>query len=675
MIKSKDIFLKEIENKANIFVHLWAEYLLSQQIIFDEDIDSLDELKDVIALRNGRKFDATSINQNEKYPDLWKIGLINDIVTSNEQNELIINYRRKLKTNRSLLSKISRHVNFNSFETIYKVLGFFKWKIVGILFYGRVKNLNVDIKWAQVRGVNFVKMSNGKFRCIDHGAIYEDYLTTNATRYPSQIGADLYTTSCAAAIFHKMSKKTREAKWESGLQSAKIYYERYDHVRQRLETDHSEFNFAPVSVAFEDDTKSNFDLWCDYSPVNVFALRWLNVAFGSRKSSVIEKSLIKQVLRANQTHDGLIQDNFSGRLINCNDITYHNYALACLAIGNAYLKDETINKILTRGLNYSISLQLATGQVAYYGRAANNIYHVASFISALLATNPRESRDALNAINLSLDYLLSFCNDQMKDPPAPACLNHHEFTQLDGWHGSCAQYGALSSFLILQSLEILGENEHFEQINFSNRNVENRITENCLISNLEQKLSNLISVGLTSGGSKNEWNNNRYVTGFSGMTAMVIAGKNRLLTNTLQIDKEGNKQSCFDVDDVVGDTRNLLFRVKKQKARLELRKRGKVLCYDYECKSDSFEVNIKSNVSFISYKIPLANVKSWKLISKNKIRINFLDDTIVSCTFDSDVSVRCECVKSNPQGPGVLFYIEVQRSSLSVNFSLVEVIG
>lgn len=172
MLKSKDILLKEINIKTNIFVHLWAEYLLSQQIIFDGDIDSLDELKDVIALRNGRKFDATGIIQNEKYPDLWKIGLINDIVSSNEQNELIINYRRKLKTNRSLLSKISRHVNFNSFETIYKVLGFFKWKIVGILFNSRVKNLNVDINWAQVRGINFVKLSNGKFRCIDHGAIF-----------------------------------------------------------------------------------------------------------------------------------------------------------------------------------------------------------------------------------------------------------------------------------------------------------------------------------------------------------------------------------------------------------------------------------------------------------------------------------------------------------------------
>ena len=109
----------------------------------------------------------------------------------------------------------------------------------------------------------------------------------------------------------------------------------------RISFDHYEFKLTPLLEEIIIDKKQNnkFDklrkyikplLWREYSPVNVFALRILNLSlyrFIAHKANKLHFLICYLVLKFNQKNSGLISDNFSGVQTNNIDLTYHQFSL------------------------------------------------------------------------------------------------------------------------------------------------------------------------------------------------------------------------------------------------------------------------------------------------------------------------------------------------------------
>src|SRR6185436_7094743 len=94
-----------------------------------------------------------------------------------------------------------------------------------------------------------------------------------------------------------------------------------------------------------------------------------------------------------QTAEGLLHDNID-TYPDAHDLTYHQYSLACLAQGRHWVDDSRAREIFLRGVRFSLAVTTPDGEIAYVGRGANNVYHVASAILAFETAARMESQDA-----------------------------------------------------------------------------------------------------------------------------------------------------------------------------------------------------------------------------------------------------------------------------------------
>ena len=403
-----------------------------------------------------------------------------------------------------------------------------------------------DTNWNRIPGVNFLRVDDEYFECVDHGGIYEDRLTSSSTKYPSQVGMDLYTSSSAAYLFDWCLSHDQNGyrSWAEAVASARRFFDSFHSVpRQRIEFDHREFDYAPLHLTFGHSVSNRFRGWTNYDPVNVYALRWDNIVHGdeSRMRRLIKATLIKKALLRNQHACGLLPDNFRGSVRDSVDLTYHQFSLACLALGNWRAQDAKIDKIIRKGLSYSLATQLPTGEVSYYGRGSNNFYHLVAFIVALLYVGAVHHWPIGDNLRRALAYLNSHRMGRI-DCLFPTAMNTEPIEKMIGWHGSCHQYGAQSAVLLARGLEqLLGSSQRNRLPAVPRAPADAVSKRHHLIRSQE------LVVAVTTGGERIAWDNGRHLTGNPGMTALCYRGKNLLVTNE-ECREKGIRQVCNDLE-------------------------------------------------------------------------------------------------------------------------------
>lgn len=662
--------VEQFVNQLAWFAEIWARWLFARQVKFDCSVRALSELIGRSALRNGRQFDVSGIFQNHRQPRLWKVGLVGDLLLSESDRTCTREARKKLTSQRGVVNKLRRYLFSESGHRVLRIFGYVSGRLRHRLLGTTVFNPHTDTEWALVPGVNFWRLDDNSFICIDHGAIYEDLLTTNASRYPSQVGIDLYTSSNAAYLFKWMSERDSSSNWSDALSSSKRYFaDFYSFPRQRLEFDHREFDYTALRLAFDHNVAAPFAGWTAYDPVNVFGLRWDNLAQAPVERTVIRLALARWMVTHHQTSEGLIRDNHLGRAVHAGDLTYHQYCLAGLALGNAVLADPKIDRVIRLGLRFSISMQLPNGEVSYYGRGANNIYHLAAFITALAVGAVRYRWDVSEPLALAsqrLNSALFPSSEGGLTPPLPTALNDAPLEKMVGWHGSCAQYGAQSAFLLARAAPYLRQAAEFGEAVHSMPSASpvRHPVHACIRSG---KGDAQLVLAVTAGSECIRWNNGQHVSGYAGLTALVIGKRNRLLTNERVVQDDGQALLLADIADQAEHDRGEL-RVISNGLGLSLQgRKGKRTVY-YTVADGSWKVSLYNSAGQASYCLALQGAPEIRKIGGTTFTLIFSDGVLVDAATDQHIEIEAVPVTRSCHGLGVLFRITTAAESLMLSF-------
>jgi hypothetical protein len=661
-------------NGMENYVEVWALWLLQRQVIFNTLIADLTVLAGQTALRSGRVFDTSCVIQNAHNSRLWKVGVVGDTTLSEDDSVHTRNVRKKLKVQRGLLSKVQRYLLSFAQNRLNRIFGFAAGRVRHKLFTTNSCNPHTDTEWALVPGVNFLELDDGSYICADYGAIYEDYLTTDASRYPSQVGIDLYTSSNAAYLFKWMSERDSSNVWGDALSAAEVYFRTfYDTPRQRLEFDHREFDFTALYLAFGPSLARAFSGWTAYDPVNVFGLRWDNMAQVPEARSAARLAVVRWMVSHHQTADGLIRDNHLGRAVDAGDLTYHQYCLAGLALGNTVLEDAQVDLIIQRGLAYSTSLQLPNGEVSYYGRGANNIYHLAAYIAAMAVAADRYRWDVTAPLGAALTRLVSHLDKSaLSDiaPPQPTAMNAAPLERMVGWHGSCAQYGAQSAFLLARAVPFLRR-----AATYKGPVLPVPASVPCLrpVHAWLQAGSGAsrVMMTVTSGSECMRWNSGQHVSGFAGLTALFVGNQNRLLTNERVVQDDGRVILLADVPDQ-GEHDQGCLTLFNQSVRLTLSGRKDKRTFDYSVDAGCWSVSLSSPKNRARYCLGLQGAVELRDIQECGAALVFSDGFEIDVLASQPIHIETIPVLRSCHGTGVLLCFTADTDMLSLSFTLNE---
>ena len=620
-----------------------AEALRAEQVRLPQSFATLEEIGPLVVTASGRRLEPARLVRHPEQPRLVKIGLSGDVVPD---EAVLAETRARLKGQRAkndLLSKIKRYLLTPDRHKLARILGF-----IGSRLRARrappfgAAAAGTDKGWGLVPGVNFWQGDDGLWRCTDHGAVYEHLLTSHAVRYPSQVGTDLYTNSGAAALFRLMGERGGEtAAWRDALWASATYFSGLrQHPRQRLESDHREFDYGPLRLALGAEAASPSAGWTNYDPVNVYGLRYFNDALAGDAS---RRRLILGVLARNQRADGLLSDNFAGNAVASADLTYHQYALAMLCLGNAIVRDPRADRIIEKALACSAAQLLETGEATYYGRGANNVYHLASFACALCYGAARLGLDTGEALARVTARLEAF---QDESGLWPTAMNRAERGEMIGWHGSNSQYGALSAFLLAQGAALLATAETAPARPLPG--LDHLRTPGQLVLR-----GHGLELALTAGGGPIPWSQGLHTAGFAGLTALVSGGRNLLLANDLLTLWGEAPLLVADLQDQSPLDRRRLVRDGPEAATLMISGPNLRARYRYALGPDGLTVSVLTGEVATH---ALALVGRCHLSHGGADTVTLVSDAgfTVEARVAGGVSAMLTPVAVNPQGPGAL---------------------
>ncbi|PIT86626.1 MAG: hypothetical protein COU33_02080, partial [Candidatus Magasanikbacteria bacterium CG10_big_fil_rev_8_21_14_0_10_43_6] len=301
--------------------------------------------------------------------------------------------------------------------------------------------------------------------------------------------------------------------------------------------DHYEFKVLPLSALLleieKDDVTAEFSIdalrkkitarWYEYDPVNVAAMRVanavlchkVNIPYGKRKYAASVKRVLK-----NQTIQGLIQDNTGGAVRHSADLTYHQFALACLCVAQAYTPDKRIEGIISRALACSRYIQRPDGHVSFFGRGANNVYHLASYIYAeSCATDTK-----IQGIEKLITNIHSFFDSERGLPTA---LNKHHEARM-GWNHCAMPYNGQSLFFLC-----LAYTNIFEQKKASI--VVSPSTPSSVASGYVVLQNSTFHAVIGRGADQYVWGEGTRFIGMGGLCALSVDGVSVLLANDFSI--------------------------------------------------------------------------------------------------------------------------------------------
>ncbi len=642
-----------------------AKFLLGRQIIVPADPHGVEELDGVPAVRSGELVLQTArLAENPGYPGLVKIGLSGDVHTDPASTEKAAATRRNLKARQQISSKIARYLLSDRPHKLRRILGY-GFGRVRDQFYrpmGPPHNC-IDTAWALVPGVNFWQAEDAHLVCIDRGAVYETYLTTHGSPYPSQVGSDLYSNACAAYLFRFMWERTGEPVWRISKEDMGHYLaDLFKYPRQRLEFDSREFKFGPIFLTYGNDAAAAYGGSTNYDPVNVFGLRYYNLSLVYRGSVLdrLKKFIIAYVVARNQTGEGLLADNFRGANVESSDLTYHCYCLAMLCLGNAGLRSRFVDSVICRALHFSLEQQLANGEVSYYGRGANNIYHLASFITALCYGATRLSLDVAPSLERAVDRLAAF---QQADGGWPTCMNRMPPEHMVGWHGSAVQYGALSAFLMALGLKTI------DAAGSDRREPRPRVPRTAGAPVRHCKLARAnVEVALTAGGNRKAWDKGVHESGYAGVSGLTVDGTNIWLTNEKGLEPERGPVLTADIQMQSGRSRAWLRRTDGARAEIGLRDRGERVHYTYDLIDGGLSVTVAASRPVVHALALQGRLTSLEAEAK-RCRCRLESGLSVTISADWPFEVESVPVVVNPQGAG--FLLRLLTSARQVTFEQV----
>ncbi len=641
----------------------FAQALRREQLRLTESFPSLEAIGALVVTASGRRLEPARLTRHPGQPRLVKIGLSGDIVPP---ESVLAETSARLRGQRSkndLASKVRRYLLASDRYKLARITGFAgsRLRAKRAPAFGAAA-AGSDKSWALVPGVNFWQGDDGLWRCTDHGAVYEELLTSHAVRYPSQVGTDLYTNSCAAALFRFMSERGGDPSWREALWASATYFTGLrQHPRQRLESDHREFDYGPLRLALGAEAAAPSSGWTNYDPVNVYGLRYFNDALSGDAS---RRRLSLGVLERNQRRDGLLSDNFAGNAVASADLTYHQYCLAMLCLGNALVGDLRTDRIIEKALACSLDALLETGEATYYGRGANNLYHLASLACALCYGAARLGLDTTDALARVITRLEAF---QDESGFWPTAMNRADPAEMIGWHGSNSQYGALSAFLLCQGAALLAGLETAPSK--PPPSLATLRTPGQLVLR-----GHGLELALSAGGGPIPWSQGLHESGYAGLSALVAGGRNLLLTNDLLTLWGEAPLLVADIQDQTPLDRRRLVREADGTASLMIsgpRLRGR---FRYALEPEGFTVSaLTSSVACHA----LALVGRCELAAHGADSVTVVSDAGFSLTVRvaGGVSAVLTPVAVNPQGPGTLLRLTASGRAADFHYRVTPTAG
>jgi hypothetical protein len=309
----------------------------------------------------------------------------------------------------------------------------------------------------------------------DAGAIYDRHLNGEGVRLPPQVAGNHYADAYAAYAFAWHYRHAGGAEYLEAARAALAFVRRVypQYAATGFAAHHSDFKnpafletvevlLAPAGLLDADELAASRALIRrfvegTYNPTNVYALRFhwhaARAAVATDDAASIERCLAR--VRRDQTAEGLIQDNYV-HYPDAHDLTYHQYSLASLAQGLAWRADAEARRRFLEGAALSLALTTPDGEIAYVGRGANNVYHVASAVLAfeaaarLSADRPAEAGGYRRGARLLAERLGSW---QQPDGMLPTAMNGLVAERV-AWNHCETPYNALVATLLQKAAQL-----------------------------------------------------------------------------------------------------------------------------------------------------------------------------------------------------------------------------
>ena len=384
-------------------------------------------------------------------------------------------------------------------------------------------------------GLTFVAIESKDslvLECLDDGGIFDMNLNTEGDTYPAQVPVSYYSTEYAAFVFFWLWQRTKDEKWREAAKNAVDFSLRNLRPYTNVSFDHFEFKILPLLlVAREFDISELIDQETDeylnhvsyaehnYAPINVYCMRVANLALSDHLSHSNEGEKKAEqylsIVARNLTAQGQIQDNFKPASLYNFDLTYHQFSIACLSIALTSFPNgwddalrETMVKMVEAGVDFSMAMTRPDGHPSYMGRGCNNIYHLASYLFALVAAEKNYLIDLSKIIKL-----LGQFNDQQLG--LPSALNHEREKRM-GWNHCAVPYIGQTLFFLALAIDKLelrrGKTGH--AVGPSERPA---LTDCNPFSILQSEKFHLV---VFSGGDTYSWCSGSHVVGIGGVASL-----------------------------------------------------------------------------------------------------------------------------------------------------------
>jgi hypothetical protein len=333
----------------------------------------------------------------------------------------------------------------------------------------RVKRLD------EVRGVTWrveeIARDRARLSCYDRGGILDFHTNAEAQTLPPQVMGTVYADAYAAWVFAFVHLLTGDEDLREAAVEALGFLERiYDGysacVTMAHHADFKNAGLLETLLLFSDRIpdallsrlrdrarrlKEDF-----YLPTNVYALRhhWKTAQDVGGFDGVDPASMerIRRRIRRDLSPDGLIHDNNPGRFyFDSHDLTYHHYSLACLADSLRLRHDPELESILLSGLRFSLSVLTPDGEIAYMGRGANNVYHMASAISAFRYAARRVGHEESTMFEHAADLVFTYLARAQQPNGMLATAVNDQIPRRMAWNHCHTPYNALSAYFLMRA--------------------------------------------------------------------------------------------------------------------------------------------------------------------------------------------------------------------------------
>ncbi len=466
-----------------------------------------------------------------------------------------VKYSKNKFTAETKLQRIAFYINnYGAFNGLFRVGNIFLHDIKNRIRYkikDDTKKSRVDLKFKE--GITFrvigISKDKIKLECYDYGGIYDYFINTEINRYPPQVPENYYATAYFAYNSVKLGKiENNNGLVNAGKMALEFATKNYSYYEPAgIAFKHTDFKYSPLieaarllkikeSVKY---TESN------YNPVNVYALRIHNLVLNEDLEEDLAGDLAGvrrclKVIRKNQAKDGLIMDNYVPNYTKSKDITYHQFAAACLARAYSIKPLKEVKLILDKAVNFSHNILFENGEVSYYGRGNNNIYHIASAIY-LFACYYKISKDKkyISAVQKLYGYLSNNHLTKMYKDWLPTCLNEYS-EKMMGWNHCEMPYNMQTSYFLLYAYEILKDKKPNKGMVDIDKSVNKEIF---MESGFYHYKNKKYEICIINGGEQLTWANGRHATGIGGIANLTVNNEQK----SMSLDFYNNKVPITDL--------------------------------------------------------------------------------------------------------------------------------